>query len=265
MPTVQADGVQLSFEIHGTGEPTILLIHGATGDAASYWSEIVTRLVDEFTIITYDQRGFGRSFVNVDRFDINELARDAALLLEHVELGPVTAVGISLGGLVAQQLAVDRPDLVARVVIAASAPWISPRLQLMSRVLQSATATRDPALLFDLNLLLAHGEAFLAARADEIAASRKRFVADTRPWYGTALTEPAEWQGVSPGTITCPTLLIYGDEDAEMPLRYARELQERIPGARITVLAGTGHKCAEEQPDSFADAIRSFHTRPNPS
>ena len=174
-------------------------------------------------------------------------------------------VGLGLGVMFAQQLAADRPDRVARLVVDASAPRISPRLQLMSKVLQTATATRDPGLLFDLNLLLAHGEAFLTTHADDIATRRKRFVAEARPWYGSALTEPAEGQGVARDRITCPTLLIYGDEDAEMPLRYARELQAGIPGSQLTVFAGTGHKCAEEQPDQFAEAIRSFHPHINRS
>jgi pimeloyl-ACP methyl ester carboxylesterase len=101
-----------------------------------------------------------------------ELAKDAAALVEHVGAATVSVVGMSLGGLVAQELAARRPELMDRLVLVATAPAVGTRLGLLGSVLGRAAISGDPGLLFDLNLLLTHGEAYLDERAPEIAAGR---------------------------------------------------------------------------------------------
>ncbi|MCZ7526627.1 MAG: alpha/beta hydrolase [Acidimicrobiia bacterium] len=256
MPRFAVDGAELHHEVTGTGRP-VLLVHGATGDAAGYWGSLAPVLATRSTVVTYDQRGFGRS-TPAPSIEVPVLALDAAALLDHLGLGPAAVVGASLGGMVAQQLAVDRPDLVERLVLVGTGPRIGPRLRLMGEVLGRVTELGDPALLFDLNTVLATGELHLAAHAGEIAGARRELEERGRAWFGRALATPPAWDGVELERVEVPTLVVAGDEDAEMPLRYARELAHRLPGARLLVLEGAGHKCFLEQPDAFARAVGAF-------
>lgn len=251
-----ADGTTLPYRLVGHGAP-MLLVHGATGDAASYWSPVQAGLAEMATVVSYTQRGFTGD-PGSGPLEIPRLADDAGSMLQHLDLGSATVVGMSLGGMVAQQLAADRPDLVRDLVLVATAPRIGPRLRLMGRVLGGLAASGDAGLLFDANLLLTHSDAYLGANVERFAAARVRFIEQQWAWFGSGLSEPPEWDGVPADTIRVPTLLVFGDEDAEMPLSYGRELADRIPGARLTVLAGAGHKCVEEQPDAFIQTVQSF-------
>lgn len=266
MATLRVDGAELFYHAQGSGPP-VLLIHGATGSATAYWAPLAAVLAEDMRVVTYDQRGFGRSVEDVPagRLDVDRLAKDAAALLEYLGLLPAAVVGLSLGGLVAQQLAATRPDAVSRLVLASTAPRMGHRLKLLGSVLGNLAAREDAGALFDLNALLTYSERYLETHTEELAASREAFVRQGTAWFGTALSTAPEWEGVPPGSIECPTLLIYGDEDAEMPLRYARELADTIPHTRLTVLEGAGHKCAEEQPQAFGAAVRAFlRDRPHP-
>ncbi len=256
MPILDIDDCSLYFEVTGSGSH-VLLIHGATGDSTEYWSPVVSALKASHTVITYDQRGFGRSG-SAPVIDVEQLASDAAALIRHVTGEPVAAVGASLGGLVAQQLAFSRPGPVDRLVLVGTAPSIGPRLRLIGKVLGEVAELRRPGLLFDINTILVYGEQELERHSEGLAAARTEFIAQGEAWFGKALADPPRWSGVDLALIPCPTLVVHGDEDAEMPLRYARELTAGLADARLLVLEGAGHKCFVEQPAEFAGALGEF-------
>ncbi len=260
MPALDVGGCSVVFDQRGDGDP-VLLVHGASGDAASYWAKLRVSLASEWRVVTYDQRGFGRSPCEVRRIDVAQLADDAAHLLEHVGGAPAAVVGLSLGGMVAQQLAADRPDLVRSLVLAGTGPRIGPRLALLGSVLGRAAASGDPDLLFDLNLLLLHAEHFIERHADRLPALRQHFAASAAAAMRDGLQEQVVWPGVAPGSIRCSTLVVHGEEDAEMPVGYARQLVERIPGAELQILQDAGHKCSDDQPDRFAELVADFLRR----
>jgi 3-oxoadipate enol-lactonase len=249
-------GVQLAYQVIGAGPP-VLLIHGTTGDGSAYWQDIAPALADAgHTVVTYDQRGFGRSGGGGRQLSVSVLAADAAKLLVGLDIVPATVVGVSLGGIVAQQLASDRPEFVAGLGLVATCPEVGPRLTLLAEVLGNA-AVQDAGLLFDLNTLLAHGEKYLVEHKHELEAGRASFVASGRAWFGDALDEPMRWDGID-GPIDCPTLIVHGDEDVEMPLRYARELAVRFPRNTLHVMSGAGHKCPVERPAEFVATLVRF-------
>lgn len=263
MPALDVGGCSIAFDRRGEGTP-VLLVHGASGDAASYWAKLRMSLASEWHVITYDQRGFGRSHCDLHRIDVAQLAGDAAALLEHLGAVPAAVVGLSLGGMVAQQLAATRPDAVRSLVLAGTGPRIGPRLALLGSVLGRVAASGDPDLLFDLNLLLLHSERFIEGHGDQVPALRRHFAANAAAAMRDGLEEQVVWPGVAPGSIRCPTLVVHGEEDAEMPVGYARQLVERIAGAELQILQGAGHKCSDDQPDRFAELVTGFLRRQQP-
>ena len=132
------NGIELAFESEGSGPP-VPLLHGLGADRRS-WSLQRAALVDRRRVITVDLRGHGESSRPSSGYGIPQLAADVAALIEALALPPTDVVGLSLGGMVAFQLAVDRPELVRSLVIINSAPSVVPQnlreaVQLVTRLL----------------------------------------------------------------------------------------------------------------------------------
>lgn len=120
MPAVEVNGLSVHHETAGSGPP-VLLIHGL-GSSTQDWEKQVPAFEDSHTVICVDLRGHGRSENPPGPYSIEIFADDVAGLLDHLDIGPVAVVGISLGGMVGFQLAADRPDLVGRVMAINAVP-----------------------------------------------------------------------------------------------------------------------------------------------
>ncbi|MGH2414035.1 MAG: alpha/beta fold hydrolase, partial [Microcystaceae cyanobacterium] len=118
MPTLQANGINLFYDLEGTGEP-LLLISGFGCDH-SYWSLIMPSLVSHYQVIGLDNRGSGQSSTPPGPYSIKQMATDVALLLEHLGLAQVQVVGHSMGGQIAQELALSFPSKVRSLALLAS-------------------------------------------------------------------------------------------------------------------------------------------------
>src|SRR5947207_2466572 len=115
MPTIQANGVDLYYEVHGSGEP-VLLIHGL-GSSTRDWAPQVPALSQRFQVIAFDVRGHGRSAKPKQRYSVKLFAADTAALIRTLDIAPAHVIGISMGGMIAFQLAVEAPQLVRSLVI----------------------------------------------------------------------------------------------------------------------------------------------------
>lgn len=115
MPFVELDDAQLFFTDEGTGDATMVFVHGYSCDSHD-WSWQIPHFADRYRVVAVDSRGHGRSSAPDDGYDPHELAEDVAALIGHLDCGPVIVVGHSLGGVVASTLAVEHPTLVAAVV-----------------------------------------------------------------------------------------------------------------------------------------------------
>ena len=117
MPTIEVDSVRLAYDSHGDGPPVVLVC--GTGQAAYTWSLFqVPALVEAgYRVITFDNRGVAPSDCPPAPYTVQEMAGDAAGLIEGLDLGPCRVVGLSLGALITQELALARPDLVRAAVM----------------------------------------------------------------------------------------------------------------------------------------------------
>src|SRR5688572_17794926 len=123
LATIDVDGVTLHYDVQGSGEP-LLLISGLA-QSSVVWAPIVPLLRDRFTCITFDNRGTGRSSVPEGPYRIDDMADDVAGLLEHLDCGPVSAVGWSLGGSVLQSLLIRHGERLRRAVLLSAFPSYS--------------------------------------------------------------------------------------------------------------------------------------------
>lgn len=271
MPTADVNGTSLYYEDQGSGEP-LLLIMGFSAHSGQ-WLMQTPVLAQHYRVITFDNRGVGRSAVPPGPYTTRQMADDAAALLNHLGIARAQVIGWSMGGMIAQELALAYPHQVSRLVLLAS----------LARAAAYATAWLD----FTINAFHAGQDA--AGRAlymmpwlftpafmtqpELVEAGLQQTLADPFP------PEPAgiAAQGAAcrhhilgdalerlPG-ITAPTLVLVGAEDILTPVAYSRAMAERIPGALLQVLDRGGHGVPLEYPEVVNEALLAFLAPPVPS
>jgi 3-oxoadipate enol-lactonase len=258
----EVNGTRLYYERHGHGEP-VLLITGFALSAAVF-EPVLDRYTDRFECLLYDNRGAGRSDAPLHPTSMPELAADAAELIRALGCDSAHVYGVSMGGMVAQELAISFPERVRGLVLAATTPggpralWPSVREwgALGGRV------ARDRSLSGAL-----FSERFRREQPDRVrellrSFARHRATARGAWWHWWAV---AYHDSVSRlGEIQAPTLVLHGGEDALTPLGNAKLLAQRIPDAELVVIPGAGHAFPLEQPQASADALFEWVQRRSP-
>lgn len=254
---VRVDGVELYCEIAGEGEP-LLLIHGL-GSCGEDWGPQIEHFRQDYRVITFDLRGHGHSSKPHDGYSIERFAQDTAALLDALETGPVHVMGISLGGMVAFQLAVDAPKLVKSMTIVNSGPEVpartfKQRIPLYVRLLYLHTlGLRKMAKMIAKRLFPEPGQGALRSGfIERIAGNEKRvYLASLRGIF-------AGW-GVAGrlGDIRCPVLFITADQDYS-PVELKQTYVDRLPNARMVVIPDSRHALPMEKPHEFNRALADF-------
>jgi pimeloyl-ACP methyl ester carboxylesterase len=250
---------QLYAEEHGQGEP-LLLIEGL-GQSMWAWREQVPVFAERFRTIVYDTRGTGRSFVPSEPYGIDELARDAAELLQgrtaHV-------VALSMGGYVALTLALTQPELVRSLVLVGTGAGGLERVPRPQYVRDAYAAA--VGLPYDeygrrtLPLTFSGGWAERNAdRFREILAARGKHPTPDQTLDAHLEACYAYYaRGCEVERIELPTLVIHGDQDLIVPVENGRMLASRLPHARYVELRGVGHNVPLEVPETFNRLVLQF-------
>jgi len=265
---LQAAGTRFAYAELGAGR-TLILLNG-TGSPMNEWDpQLLGALARSHRVLVFDYPGLGRSGRAPVRWDFSAAADWTAALIRGVSDGPVDVLGWSMGGFIAQQLAVRHPELVRRLVLASTNPG-GRRATLGPAWVQQADS--DPAGSDDAFLRTnfprmpaaqARGRAFLSRL--EAAIDSGAYPAETVP----ASTYRAMVQAEDPwlrsdgnsralASLALPTLVITGRRDVITPPRNSRVLAELIPGAQLQLVAGAGHAFLFQLPDHAAAAISAF-------
>jgi 3-oxoadipate enol-lactonase len=264
MATATIDGNEIHYLRRGEGEP-LLLIQGMSGTHLAWGDPFLDALAPDFEVITYDHRGVGRSSRIDARFTLEQLADDAAALLDELGLESAHVMGISMGGMVAQHLALRHPQRIRTLVIGCSyaggeGSALTPpgTFQRLSEAWRSGDQERSLRTGFEINL-----SAGFAGRPGEYERWREMVLALRVPLAIIMLQLRAISQhdaSARLGEIAAPTLLIHGTEDQMLPVQNSRVMAERIPGARLEELDGIGHLFWWEEPGRSAALVRD-HAR----
>lgn len=261
MSHVTVNGIRLSYAEEGTGPP-LLLISGLGANRLS-WVPMLPLLSDAFRCITFDNRGTGESDVPPGPYRIDQLADDAAALIDALGVAPVAAVGWSMGGSVLQSLLINHGDVVRRAVLLSTLPAYT---DLQHRWLDAGLTLRragvDPLVQgisgmpwgFTPRLLSDHQRAFQAA----MLGARNPYPTSLAGFEAQA--EAIRVYDARPRLpeVQTATLVLVGAEDVLTPVHQSVEIAALIPGARLSVLPRGGHAMAVEYPDDTANAIRGF-------
>lgn len=250
--------VELAFDdTGGRGEP-VLLAH-AIGTDRHMWDEVAARLRPAWRVIRIDARGHGASPVPKRPYTLEALAADAVGVLDRLAIERAHWIGLSMGGMVGQAVALGHPRRLRRLVIANStaaygrdgpAMW-SARVQAVEEGGLEAIARTVEARYFS--------EGFRRDRPDVVARSMERFLATPRQGYLGCCDAIAalEYSALLP-RIEAPTLVIAGGADLATPVAMSEAMARAIPGARLALIAGAAHLSAVEDPAEFARLVEDF-------
>ena len=260
MPTVRTPAAELHYERSGSGEP-LLLIQGMSGTHVSWGEPFLAPLREHFEVVAFDNRGIGLSAPVDGPFTILEMAEDTAALMDELGLERAHVVGISMGGMIAQELALAHPERLRSLTLGCTYCG-GPGSQLMpeenARKLMEGMASGDREKAIRAGYEVNLSPAF---RADE-----GRFAA----FHEMATTVPAAKQTIELqvqaifghdtsgqlGEISIPTMVVHGTADGVLPYPNGELIASLMPSAHLETLEGVGHMFWWEQPGVSADLIR---------
>ncbi|MDT7952575.1 MAG: 3-oxoadipate enol-lactonase, partial [Acetobacteraceae bacterium] len=253
--TTDAAGQTLSFDDTGPGDaPAILLLH-SLGTSAVVWDPIVPALIAAgYRVIRPDMRGHGHTSATRGPYSIDLLARDALAIVQGLGLGRFAVVGLSIGGLIAQQLAHLAPDHVSALVLMDTALAIPPA----SLWAERAAMVRADGMAAVVDGVLARWLT-PAAPAHTVEALR-RLILTTEPEGYAACCEAIATADLTAqsGGLAVPTLVIVGADDPSTPVASAEALARTIPAARLEIVPDASHIPTAEQPAAVAGALLRF-------
>ena len=248
--------VELHYELSGAGEPVVLL-HGL-GSSARDWEPQVAELSRRYRVVTVDFRGHGRSSRPPGPYSIDEFAVDVAALMSHLGVASAHVCGISLGGMVAFQLAVDFPGLARTLAVINSGPafpgrTLKGRLALLSRLLVIRLRGL-PAL-----GAVVGGRLFPKPEQDGLRRTFvERFAENDRASYESTLRAIGRFDVADRlDEIRVPVLVLSGDRDYT-PVAAKEAYIASLPSARLVVIADSGHASPLDQPERVNEALLEF-------
>jgi pimeloyl-ACP methyl ester carboxylesterase len=253
------DGTKLYWEDGGTGEP-LLLIQGL-GFSAAMWYRILPALEARYRVIRYDARGIGRSDTPEEQWDIATMASDAMAILDAAGETSAHVFGISLGGIVAQEVALTYPDRVRSLTLCSTHPagteahW--PDETVMEMLRNRNTLPREEAIRASIPVGYAETtdrdwiEQDVRLRL-EIPTHEAGYMGQLMAGLGYPGTVPRLPQ------VKVPALVIHGDLDKMVPVANVQVLADALPDARTVIVQGAGHVIFTDAPDAVTDAVLTF-------
>ena len=261
MPIFKSPAANIYYEIHGSG-PAMLMLAGMSSDSKS-WQFIIDGMAKHYRLIVLDNRGCGRTETDGSAFDLKDLARDAFALLDYLEYEKVHVTGHSMGGMIAQEMALMLPDRIDKLVLASSAPHLSVKVKnILDDLYDKLINGYDLADWFRI---------MFQWLFTQEALSNKKFM-DAAIIFALSYPYPQTLEGLK-GQVDAissfdatsrihevrhETLIMSGKEDILIPPEESRALEKISGPTSFKLIEKAAHSIHAEQPGAFADTVVDF-------
>ncbi|NNN30296.1 alpha/beta hydrolase [Streptomyces sp. S3(2020)] len=247
MPIADSDGTSIYYERHGSG-PAILFVHGSGGHHAAWWQQVAA-LRDEFTVITIDLRGFGKSDSAMLEFDGQDFPGDVVAVLDQEDLTDVMLVGQSIGSVAALRAALLRPERVSSVVLGHSLGGIShPELKELAAA-DRAEAVKLPVIDRLLTKPFQRERADLTFLFQQMGTFNVARMQDLR----NLDTDGPSLDDIQASGVTVAFLA--GEKDAVLGVKTVTRAHELLPGSHLEIVEGAPHSMYWETPGAYNAAV----------
>jgi 3-oxoadipate enol-lactonase len=251
------DGLEVHYEVAGQG-PWLTLSHPISADL-SLWAPQVEALARHFTVLRYDTRGHGQTQATQGPYTLTQLAHDARGLLDHLGIERTHWIGLSLGGMVGQALAIAQPHLLGRVVLANTTCKAAPQAAALWGERARMARAEGMASLVDPTLERWFTQAWRLAQPAAMQQVARMIASTPVDGYAGCCAALAEVDLVGAlKAMTAPALVLAGAHDQATPGAMSQLLADSWPGARLAVLAGAAHISSLEQSEAFNRLVLAF-------
>lgn len=258
MAQIDANGISQYYDIKGDGPP--LLLVAGMGGTANYWGEQIDYFARTNTVISYDQRGTGRS-AHERVESIEQLRDDLLALLDALGFDSVDYLGHSTGGNIGQIIAIENPERLRKLVIYASTTHGDAYRSKVWRVRRSILETQGPDLYGDMTSLMLYPPDWIAENADILEKQQAAQVAMLAPVaVMTSRIEAVQAfdRREQLSGIDVPTMVLCARDDHQTPAYFSAALAAAIPGADYRLLDYGGHACSRTVPGEFNRIVAEF-------
>lgn len=243
---------------NGAPRQTIVLSH-ALGCDLTMWDALANVLAADCDVVAYDHRGHGSSAAPATLYTMEELTEDAARLVSELNCGPVVWIGLSMGGMIGQELAIRNPSLVLALIIANSTSAYPDAVREAWQQRIDTVRAHGIEAIADAVMERYFHEQFRTERAATVAGYRRRLTTTSQAGYMGCCNAVRTVNTTDRlARITVPTLVIAGALDQGAPVPMSETIAKEIPGAKLAVLDGASHLAVIEQPKAFAQAVVDF-------
>ena len=259
MTLIRIDDIQIAYTDAGVGRP-VVLIHGYPFNR-SLWNEQVEALSNSYRVIVPDLRGFGESDASTGTAGMNRMAQDVAQLLDHLQISQAVIGGLSMGGYVALAFYKQFPSRVRALVLADTRAQGDTEEAKQTRAQQAEKALSEGmAGIADAMLPKLLTPETVSKRPEIVKRVRDMMLRTKPEGAAAALLGMAarEDQTEALSSITSPTLILVGAEDAITPVADSEKMHQSIAGSRLVVLENAGHVSNLERTQQFNEALLKF-------
>jgi pimeloyl-ACP methyl ester carboxylesterase len=263
MPITNANGIELYYEVHGEGEP-MLLIMGLAHNLLS-WKKSLPALAEQFKVIIFDNRGTGRSSKPETPYSIELMAEEAKAVLDAVDVDSAHVYGISMGGMIAQRMALKFPERIKSLILGCTTPGgikqVQPDPDVIMTLLSGASIPTTPLEAAWASVPILYSKYFIENHRDSIAEHIETMIEIPTPAHGymqqlQACLAHDTYEELD--KITIPSLVIHGDADRLIPVENGKMLAERIKDSELYIVPGVGHLYVTEAQKAVDDKVIDF-------
>lgn len=258
---IRVNNTNIFYEEKGEGPPLVLIM--GLGASGSLWKEHVAAYSRYFRCIMIDNRGVGRSNQPPGPYSTAMMANDTAGVITALGIAPAHVSGISMGGAIAQELALRHPSLVRSLILNCTWPRCDTYTRRIFEMLRALALTSPPQQFIRLIYLIIFTPAYHAAHLNDINRRERELLSYPYPQSAHAFVAQCN-ACITHNTldrlsaIKTPTLITVGNKDIFTPLHYARAIHERIKGSKLAVFEGCGHAHHWEQRDEYNARTLAF-------
>jgi len=264
MPTLNVNGIEMYYQMHGEGDPLVLIM--GLRRNAEWWYRQVPALSQHFKLLVFDNRGAGRTDKPKTEYSIRLFADDTAELMKGLGIHNAHILGISMGGYIAQELAIHYPDMIKKLVLGCTGCGGETAPRMSAERLEKFTANEGlkPEEILSKDMDIYFSDAFIDGHQERI----KEFINISLLYYQPPDAFERQFAACLKhdtcdrlGRISVPTLIMAGDDDPLLPPEHSFMLQERIPEAELYLFSGCRHCFFIEEANRFNQKVISFLTK----
>ena len=259
MPAITANDIELAYTIEGDGAETVVLVNGLA-DTKETWELQVPALVERYRVISYDNRGVGESSTPPGPYTTKQMAEDLASLVDQLDVGRFHVVGVSMGGMIAQEYAIAHPERLLSASFCSTYAYPGPFCSRMFACWRDLVPSLGVGFTQREVLLWAFTTDFFEQREPELEEIEGLMAANPQSTEGylaqLSSIETHDTRGRL-GGVTCPAMTLVGAQDLIIYPKLSRRLHEELPASTWVEVPG-GHACLWEFPEPFNDAVVTF-------